>query len=163
MTALESIWVVGDMAMSILTPKFNQIRSRQIEDKNPGYIDHNYDIKFIFTPLDSHKNILVRIFNAFVAMLNQSIRLPRFLIILLDNDFAKLTGGYANTEYAIAWIMGNFTAKIGDRKRTYWIRPIGLASPYLYSWNQDRNQQIMGQIGEVAKTRSEFLTDHWKL
>ena len=45
------------------------------------------------------------------------VKLPRFLIILFDGDFTKITEGYNETEKNIGWIIGNILITLGKRKK----------------------------------------------
>ena len=108
----------GSLAMSsyhFAAQKFNILRQKEQNDKCPSYIDLNYDVKFIFSPVDANPNFLLRISNALVGMLNQT-RLPRIIIFLLDSDFVKITAGYSLTEWAIAKLISQTVIDIGKRK-----------------------------------------------
>ena len=85
--------------------------------KFKSYIGSKYDVKFIFTPSDMCGNILTRLQNALASMINQTIRLPRFIIILLDCDFMKITGDYESTKGTVRWLMSSIIQAIGKRKK----------------------------------------------
>ena len=93
------------------------VQQQQNKDKHhhqevePYYLDACYDIKFIFTTLDVGKNILSRIMNAFNGMLNRTTKL-----VMLDEDFVKISADYKLTEKSIAWIIGNIIQALGKRK-----------------------------------------------
>ena len=105
--------------MSMATQQFNQICQAQLDavEKEQRhdryYLDEKYDVKFIFTPVDIGRNMLKRVMNAFRGMMNRTSRLPKYLIVMLDEDFTKITVDYKTTEKAKGWIMGNIFQAIG--------------------------------------------------
>ena len=76
----------------------------------------NYDLKFIFTPVHADPNFILRVTNALAGMLNQTSRLPRIIILLLDSDFMRITVGYTMTEKAPALMISQLVVDIGKRK-----------------------------------------------
>ena len=71
--------------MSFAVPEFNMTcRTKEQNSRTPSYFDRRYDIKFIFTPVDSCDNVLLRINNALAGMLNQTVKLPRIIVLMLD-------------------------------------------------------------------------------
>lgn len=47
-------------------------------------------MKYLFTPVSVLDNILVRLQSALSAELNQSVKLPRLIVLVLDRDFVSL-------------------------------------------------------------------------
>ena len=66
--------------------------------------------------MDANQNFLLRIINGFIFMLNQTVRLPRILVLLLDSDFTRLTAGYTCTEKVITCFVGNLVLAVGKLK-----------------------------------------------
>ena len=52
-----------------------------------------------------------------MGMLNQTTKLPRHIVFMLDSDFTSITGGYRVTEKAIAWLVGNLMINLAKRKK----------------------------------------------
>ena len=114
--ALDSIWVLGDIFMAAAAQKINAVWDAEQKDKLPSYIDERYDLKYIFTPVATETNFLLRILNALVGMINLTLKLPRILILMLDSNFVRITAGYGHTERAIAWLVSHFIIKIEECK-----------------------------------------------
>ena len=95
-----------------------QMISTSSEEKVYTHIASQYDVKFIFMPVDAERNFLLRIINALARYLNQVTRLPRILMLMLDCDFTTITGSYEVTKNAIKCIIANFVILLHKRKKT---------------------------------------------
>ena len=87
---LEEIWFLGDVFLSFAAQHFNSIvRECKIQRSDNFYAVERFDTKFLFTPTASTGNVLLWLQSALAAEINNTIRLPRFIVIL-DKDFTKL-------------------------------------------------------------------------
>ena len=112
MSALDEMWVIGDIFLSIAAMDFNAVR----KDKLDKHIASHYDVRFIFTPLDAECNFLLRILNAFIGYANQVPKLPHFIVIMLDVNYQKTTCNYQFTEKATGWLVSAIFLAIRNRK-----------------------------------------------
>ena len=62
------------------------------------------------------RNILSRLYNALVDGINRYNQLPRIIVIILDDDFTKMTSNYDNTEELFGWIIGQICLLMYSRK-----------------------------------------------
>ena len=77
------MWVLGDIFLSIAAAEFATCRKDGIDK----HIVSRYDVKYIFTLVDEERNFILRIQNAFVGYANQTVKLPRMIVLILDTDF----------------------------------------------------------------------------
>ena len=109
--------MLGDASMLVAAQRINLIRMDQQRRGEQSFIDTRYDIKFIFSPVEVHRNILIRTHNALVRMLNQNVKLLKHITVIFDDDFHRITGGYKMTEKAIGCFTSGMVQVIAKRKK----------------------------------------------
>ena len=155
--ALRKIWMVGDNFTARTYRKYflERIQRYQEEVIPPSFIKNQFDIHMScnskFTSPTT--NMLVRIQNSFVAAINKHISLPRYILIILEDDlitFLNFTGPGAADIFGkwIVCLAGKFKEAIADRKKQlpdkakceeepciYWV-----AAPLHKYFSHDRNE-----------------------
>ena len=114
--ALEEVWCVGDIFLSFaaghatsLANEFDAQKCKQM------YIFNRYDVKSMTTPLLNTNYVLVRLQNALANHLNNTVKLPRLLIVILDKDFIKL-GDATYSDMAVRELVSSLFTTIQERK-----------------------------------------------
>ena len=86
----DSIWFIGD---DFATKSFEQNFQQRYHGEYNGFSRENYDtIGFMNNEYTSNtKNILSRMRNAFVEAVQKYVLLPKYVVIVCDNDLIKTT------------------------------------------------------------------------
>ena len=91
MAAVKDVWLLGDC---FIMKNFHELvdinREASMDKRNKPYIEQYYNIVPQF-PTDSSKpkNVFLRLADTIITVVNECKRLPRFVIIMLDNDMLK--------------------------------------------------------------------------
>ena len=111
-------------------------RAQARETKNPPpYLFQYYNIDGLYPPTRSDvKSVLARIFNALVEKFNESIYLPRYIVIIPDKDIIVNAqvfdyGAWDTFEQAIRWLVSNIDGMIEVRKEDLKAKNPGALSP----------------------------------
>ena len=73
-------------------------------------------MKMMINPAPTQGNILMRVYNALVGGLNKYCQLPRIIVLILDDDFTKITSNYDNAEQLFSWLVGQIFLMMFNRK-----------------------------------------------
>ena len=87
-TACEEIWFISD---AFAFTSFEQhFKDREAETAS-GYVHNTFDIKGFFTNKFTHydQNAVSRICNTLITALQEKIKLPKWIIIVMDDDLIK--------------------------------------------------------------------------
>ena len=58
-----------------------------IDKVKPPYMHDYYNIKFLFhSPLSQLRSTEARVYNALIEGLNEKVRLPKYILVMLDKD-----------------------------------------------------------------------------
>ena len=82
---------MGDQLLGHATDHLNNWRMLNDTDKSSIYVGHFYDLWFCRSPILMSDNILLRISNTLAERINQVVRLPRFIIVIIDDEDLALT------------------------------------------------------------------------
>ena len=118
---LKDCWLVGDQFLCSIFPRFQQIRSDAIAERRQSpYIYDYYNIFCWTTPVTTVRSVPAKILNSFTEGLNNIHRMPKYVIIMPENDI--LNGlNYSNQlisniEAQVKWLIEN-VGKVIQRRR----------------------------------------------
>ena len=123
--AYDKIWVVGDKfvheSQNIIKRYFgfeekHQNDHTQSVEKHQSYIGDNYDVK-VFTGYENrfNRSVLGHLHNAFVAALNANGKLPKMILVVIEDDIIKCV----NFDKAgISQVFGRCVQWLADEIRT---------------------------------------------
>ena len=116
----------------------------------------HYDIKFIFSPVDSECNFFLRLSNALAGYLNQVSKLPRIIVLILDVDYKKITCSYKVTEKAINVLVSAFIMDLMKRKKQLPEFAYKQSEPKLLVMKPAPKSKIRNLDGEECNRRHIF-------
>ena len=89
--ALKEVWMVGDDFLNSTYDTFITMRKRLKKEENAmPYIYKQYNISYLIEDqLEGNTNAVAKILNAVIKGLNETAKLPRFIIIIPENDILK--------------------------------------------------------------------------
>ena len=88
---IYDVWMVGDVFFGKIIETLFEMRTTALrKKKQPPYIYHMYNV-FAYVPSRNigAKRSIACIFHALVEGLNNRIRLPRFLLVIIDRDIIE--------------------------------------------------------------------------
>ena len=133
--AVEDIWLIGDQFFNGVFPQLQHLKtSAQIAGNRLPFIYEQFNITGYSNGNVSSKNAFSRMYNSFIQALNNKFKLPRYVVLIPDNDLVKsikffdygIKETFAETlKWLIVQIERALDARIDDllRKRTGAMRP----------------------------------------
>ena len=108
---MEAIWFVGDNFFRDVFPALTSLRNQATFNRNrPPYIYEFYNIFGYCQSSASQVRGLPRFFNPMIEALNARVRLPRYIIFILDLNFIEhvddsIEGDPAMYPKLISWLV----------------------------------------------------------
>ena len=163
--AISDLWIIED---SFVNDYFHALQETQKEavksDSDQPFMYRKYEVKcFTARPASSVKSVPARMVNALIKALNESFRIPRFIIVVPDWDILKYInyntyGVEKVVTEMLDWMFEKMSEAIED-KRTQ-LRKIKegsvVSSEPKYVWV--KMLQRMRSYEKVLKVRNKFNT-----
>ena len=135
--ALKSLWILGDKFVNEIFHALPGIKTEAITSKSKiPYVYETYNVFcFAANPLSHVRNALARLTNALIKALNDHNQLPRFILVVPNNDLLEYIRSYKGgittlTGVAINWIANQMIRGILAKKEALKkVRP-GSVTPY---------------------------------
>ena len=140
MKAAKDLWIIGDSTMKELyyTLRAMKTSARQGADRAQAlepFIHRHYNVKeFDKTKQFARDNVMARIVNSFISALNENTKLPKFLVVIPDDEVIRMLNytGYGVKVMlgkCIHWMMGQIDKEIDDRKEALALHRPGALTP----------------------------------
>ena len=119
MPALEDLWIIGDHFLADIFPTLQSVSNNA---KYPMYMYQQYNVAAYYqNPSSMTRNTMNRVLNAAAKGLNERIRLPQYVIIILDIDILNCINFY---DYAMPrtfhrcaqWVIKNVNKLFSTRR-----------------------------------------------
>lgn len=109
--ALDTVWCVGDIFLDFESDLL-------MANKNVGawYLNTRCDVKYFTYPVMELNNFLIRVQMSLAIALNESGHLSRFIVLVLGDDFEKMTASYKLTELCFRWLISEIVVCVHRRK-----------------------------------------------
>ena len=92
MTAYQDAWFIGDNFLREIFNAFVNLRNHAgVNRKRPPYLYDFYNIFGYFQNRQSMVLGMTRLFNSFVETLNNRLKLPKYIFMILDGDLLDHT------------------------------------------------------------------------
>ena len=118
-TALRSVWLIDDDFLTEMYPIFAKMKNRaKISNRSVPFLFDYYNITcFTTNPLSVLTDTMTRIVNCVIKGLNESARLPRFIIVIPDLDVVRHVNEFGKgmtvvNRAAIKWIINQITRAV---------------------------------------------------
>ena len=117
MKAVNSIWFIGDnFAATSYCKHFLLREDNNPDDESPSYVKSQYEyIPFFNSHFNSATaNMLVRLQNTFAQAINKSAVLPKYILVILDDDlityldYPSTTGALQLLGKWVEWLIQQF-------------------------------------------------------
>ena len=94
----EQIWILGDAFTASSFKQFYKMKT--MKDFAAGYMIENYDVmaRSATKYTSNDPNILSRLRNMLIGLIHQEIKLPKMVIIVLDDNLVKYYGSDEDAE-----------------------------------------------------------------
>ena len=150
--ALRDLWIIGDKFLFDIFPTLPELKSQAVDTGNEVKAKlyfYEYFNVFCFTanPLSINNSPLARIYNSLLKGLNESVKLPRVVMFVLDGDLIESidyhTSGKSHViDSSWQWLVSNVEKAIAVKKeelkdkqpgliavnepKTLWVKMIGI-------------------------------------
>ena len=160
MKGYEQLWILGDAFCAASFEQYYKLKS--MKDFAAGYMVENYDVmgKSATKYTSNDPNILSRLRNMLVGLIHQEVKLPKMVIIVLDDDLIKYYGPDEDTESLtmafkrlINELMTEFRKVISTQKerlpkkaqRQFYPQFIWIQAPLNCQFDNNRERELFNQ------------------
>ena len=119
--AMRDAWLIGDKCLTSIFPKLQNLKIQAIiQKKTTPYLHKQFNLTLYSANKDSVRSGLARIVNSIAEGFNSNVRLPTFIIIIMDKDFVEnmryLEYGIKKMlEDGLKWVMNQIRRMIDIR------------------------------------------------
>ena len=120
--ALEDAWIVGDAFLREVFAVFQASRtSANLRQEELPFLYRRFNLFYFFSNPLAGRNILLRILNSVIDGLNRHTFLPKYIIMLLDDNILRMmdldsAGLTLQLERCMKWLAKQITGLIESRK-----------------------------------------------
>ena len=163
-TAIQDVWFVGDDFLRETFDTFTNLRvGSKIQRKAPPYLYEMYNVLAYHQTIRSMVPGMVRILNAMVEGLNKRLRLPKFIVLVLDKDFIALTkhfefGAYQSLKRCLDWLVKEINTILQRKTLDLMDKKPGAVAkqPPQIVWVKMLKRPNGEEFSEIAALRGKF-------
>ena len=167
----EQLWILGDAFVAASFEQYYKLKS--MKEFAAGYMVENYDVmgKSATKYTSNDPNILSRLRNMLIGLIHQEIKLPKMVIIVLDDDLVKYYGPDEDSESLtkalrrlINELMTEFRKIISTQKerlpkkakRFFYPQFVWIQAPLNCQYDNNRERKIFNEcLSHAAKFQED--------
>ena len=173
-TALKDTWIIGDNYLGEIFHALPGLKTQAISQKNEiPYIYRYYNVRcFTANPLSHIRDTLTRITNSLIKALNDNQHIPRFIIIIPNQDILwhvmKYDAGITlPCNIAIEWITKQMTRAISSKEDILYRKKPGAIAPFepKFIWvtamKNDRSNTATKKFNKLLNSNLQSKANHY--
>ena len=107
LVAKHECWLIGD---NLLNKSYRYLQEMNEDERHLRYLHKCHDVTaFMMSPL-AKESIILKLRNCLAEALNTKTKMPRLIILVLDDEIMKLT--HSTGEKSLQWLYNEITRGI---------------------------------------------------